>query len=62
MLDLKVSKADRGVLRRDYNLMKKGRRSTLRVPEGKVLAHRRGYEARKGYGYEHADLQTCQGI
>ncbi len=32
-------------------------RTNIRVPLGKNLAHRRGFEAEKGYGYEHSDLQ-----
>ncbi|MFP4031729.1 MAG: polymorphic toxin type 8 domain-containing protein, partial [Desulfococcaceae bacterium] len=34
-----------------------GTRKNVRVPPGKNLAHRRGFEAKKGYGYEHSDLQ-----
>jgi putative RNase toxin 8 of polymorphic toxin system len=30
----------------------------IRLPPGRVLAHRRGYEARYGFGYEHSDLQA----
>ena len=43
----------------------RGKRNTIRVPgntkktgnSGMVLAHRRGYEAKNGYGYKYADLQ-----
>ncbi len=55
------------------NQIQRGKRSSIRLPGssserdindiayggpgGSVLAHRRGKEARNGYGYEHADLQ-----
>ncbi|HEY3357888.1 MAG TPA: polymorphic toxin type 8 domain-containing protein [Polyangia bacterium] len=31
----------------------------MRVPPGKQLAHERGREAAKGYGYEHSQLQDA---
>ncbi|MEK4178143.1 polymorphic toxin type 8 domain-containing protein [Aeribacillus sp. FSL K6-1121] len=34
--------------------------SALRGEIRYELAHRRGYEARKGYGYEHSDIQTIR--
>lgn len=55
--DDKLSSALRGEIKRDINEIKRGKRKTIRVPKGHNLAHRRGYEARKGYGYKHADLQ-----
>ena len=71
--DPNVSSADRGWIRQEINQIERGKRKTIRVPgsprkqvingqeyggnSGKVLAHRRGYEARKGFGYEHSDLQ-----
>lgn len=39
------------------NSIERGQRTNIRVPPGKNLAHRRGFEAKKGYGYEHCDLQ-----
>ncbi len=30
------------------------------VPQGKNLAHCRGFEAKKGYGYEYGDLQDIE--
>jgi len=56
--DDKVSSADRGEIKRDQNQIQRGTRSTIRVPGNKDLAHRRGKEARKGYGYKHSDLQN----
>ena len=55
--DARVSATDRGWIRQEMNQIERGGRQNIRVPPGKQLAHRRGYEARKGYGYEHSDLQ-----
>ena len=55
--DDKVSSALRGEIKRDINEIKSGKRNNIRVPNGYEMAHRRGYEARNGYGYEHSDLQ-----
>jgi hypothetical protein len=48
----------RGWIRQELNAIERGTRSTIRVPPGYQLAHRRGFEARLGYSYEHSDLQT----
>jgi RHS repeat-associated protein len=58
--DDKVSSALRGEIKRDINEIKRGKRPTIRVPKGYQLAHRRGFEARKGYGYAHSDLQIIK--
>ncbi|WP_218015221.1 polymorphic toxin type 8 domain-containing protein [Brevibacillus dissolubilis] len=58
--DDKVSSSLRGEIKRDVNEIKIGKRKNIRVPQGYQLAHRRGYEARKGYGYEHSDLQITK--
>ncbi|QTD40857.1 T7SS effector LXG polymorphic toxin [Sporosarcina sp. Te-1] len=58
--DNKVSTALRGEIKRDINEIKLGKRKNIRVPQGYHLAHRRGYEARKGYGYKYSDLQTIK--
>ena len=55
--DPNVSSADRGWIRQEMNSIDRGQRPSIRVPPGKNLAHRRGLEAKKGYGYEHSDLQ-----
>jgi hypothetical protein len=65
-----VSKTDKGWIKQELNQIARGpsaqgtSRKTIRVPfntkkspGGKVLAHRRGFEARKGYGYKYSDLQ-----
>jgi hypothetical protein len=35
-----------------------GKKGHLRNPPGKDLAHERGRENKKGYGYEHSHLQN----
>jgi len=39
------------------NSIQRGQRSNIRVPPGKNLAHQRGFEAKKGCGYQYSDLQ-----
>jgi hypothetical protein len=55
--DDKLGSADRGWLKQELNSLKQGKRDTIRVPPGKQLAHERGRESAKGYGYEHSQLQ-----
>jgi hypothetical protein len=55
--DPNVSSSDRGWIRQELNSISRGQRKTVRVPPGKNLAHRRGFEAKKGYGYDYSDLQ-----
>lgn len=55
--DSTVSSADRGWIKQEINSIQRGQRSNIRVPQGRNLSHRRGFEAKKGYGYEHSDLQ-----
>nr|MCH9740227.1 hypothetical protein [Campylobacterota bacterium] len=57
MNDSKVASRDRGWIKQELNQIKRGKRRSIRVPIGKNLAHRRGYEAKKGYGYDYSDLQ-----
>jgi RHS repeat-associated protein len=47
----------RGWIRQDLNEIARGQRSRIRVPPGYELAHRRGQEARLGFGYEFSDLK-----
>ncbi len=47
----------RGWIQQDLNAIVRGQRSTIRVPYGMNLAHRRGFEAKYGFGYEFSDLQ-----
>jgi RHS repeat-associated protein len=58
--DTKVSRSLRGEIKRDINMIKNGKRKTIRVPNGYEMAHRRGFEARKGFGYSHSDLQVIK--
>jgi len=54
-LSLKLNKTTKGELK---NIKKqKGR---FRVPKGHQLAHNKGYEAYKGYGYKHTRLQLIK--
>ncbi|GEN71598.1 cell wall-associated protein [Chryseobacterium lathyri] len=53
----KLGKADKGWLKSDINKVAKGKRTTVRNPPGKDLAHERGREAAKGYSYKYSHLQ-----
>lgn len=55
--DPKLGKADKGWIEQEQNSIARGNRKTIRNPPGKDLAHERGREATKGYGYEHSNLQ-----
>ena len=57
MNDDKVSSADRGWIKQEINSIDCGDRKNIRNPPGKDMAHERGREAAKGYGYEHSNLQ-----
>ncbi|MDM1046608.1 hypothetical protein HX004_08350 [Myroides sp. 1354] len=58
MTDSKVSKADRGWLKQEKNQIDRGKRTSMRNPPGKDLAHERGREAAKGYSYKNSNLQN----
>ncbi|WP_169045600.1 RHS repeat-associated core domain-containing protein [Aeromonas salmonicida] len=55
--DNKLGSADRGWIKQEINSIERGQRKSIRNPPGKDLAHERGREASKGYGYEHSNLQ-----
>ena len=55
--DPKLGKADPGWIKQERNQIERGKRSTIRNPKGKVLAHPRGKEAAKGYSYKESQLQ-----
>ncbi|WP_366937090.1 polymorphic toxin type 8 domain-containing protein [uncultured Clostridium sp.] len=40
--------------------MNREKRKTIRVPQGYQLANKRGFEARKGYGYKYSYLQIIK--
>ena len=56
--DDKVSSSDRGWIKQEMNEVARGKKGHLRNPPGKDLAHERGRENAKGFGYEHAHLQN----
>ena len=58
--DPNVSSTDRGWIKQDLNQIERGKRTRVRVPPGNNLAHRRGFEAKKGFSYENSDLQTIE--
>ena len=55
--DDKQSSANRGWLKQEKNAVDAGKRTNMRNPPGKDLAHARGKEAAKGYSYKHSNLQ-----
>lgn len=55
--DPKLGRADRGWIKQEQNSIARGNRKTIRNPPGKDLAHERGREAAKGYGYKYSNLQ-----
>ncbi len=56
--DPKAGKADKGWVKQEINQIDRGKRTSIRNPPGKVLAHERGREAAKGYSYKHTNLQN----
>lgn len=59
-LDDKISSSLRGEIIRGINQINRGKRKTTRVTKGYELAHKRGFEAKKGYSYAYSVLQTIQ--
>lgn len=55
--DPKASSADRGWVQQELNAIARGKRRSIRVPIGKVMAYRRGMRARNGHSYLQSDLQ-----
>ncbi len=47
----------RGWIKNEIKHIEDGKRTTIRVPKNKELAHCRGYEARTGSDYSNSDLQ-----
>ena len=56
--DQKISSADRGWIKQEFNRIRKGRTKIIRLPHGKNLAHPRGFEATKGFDHSHSYLQN----
>lgn len=59
--DDKLSSSLRGEIKRDMNMIARGKRKLIRVPQGYNLAHRIGHSAKDGFSYAHSDLQTIAG-
>ena len=55
--DPKASSADRGWIKQEMNAIERGTRSSIRRPPGMELAHRRGFEAQRGFTYKYSVLQ-----
>jgi RHS repeat-associated protein len=55
--DPKLGRADKGWINQEINSINRGQRKSIRNPPGKDLAHERGRESAKGYGYEYSNLQ-----
>lgn len=55
--DDKLGSADKGWIQQEVNRTSRNGKTYLRNPPGKDMAHERGREAAKGYGYEHSNLQ-----
>ncbi|MBY5943518.1 RHS domain-containing protein [Halomonas sp. DP5N14-9] len=56
-LDQKQPSHIRGWIQQEQNAIENGARRNIRNPPGYQLAHRRGYESHKGFGYEYAEPQ-----
>jgi len=56
--DSKLGKSDKGWIKQEQNQINRGKRTSIRNPPGKDLAHERGREAAKGYSYKHSNLQN----
>lgn len=55
--DVKEGRSVRGWIKQEQNSIARGKRTSIRVPPGKNLAHERGKEAAKGFGYEDSKVQ-----
>jgi RHS repeat-associated protein len=56
--DPNTPKHVKGWIKQEVNAINRGKRKTIRNPKGFELAHKRGKEAAKGYGYEDSVLQN----
>lgn len=59
--DDKLASHLRGEIKRDINVINRGTRSTIRVPNGYNMAHSTGHPARLGYSYKFSNLDTIAG-
>lgn len=60
LTDPNASRADKGWVRNEMRQMESKNRTSIRNPPGKELAHARGREAAKGFGYEHSQLNLAK--
>ena len=51
----------KGWIRQELNEIARKKKTHIRNPKGYELAHKRGFEARKGFGYKHSKLRTKKG-
>ena len=57
--DPNTPKHVKGWIKQELNSIFRKKRRTIRNPKGYELAHKRGMEAAKGFGYEHSNLQLA---
>ena len=67
ILNNKISSADRGWIKQELNMILnkwcnlEGKfKKNIRNPPGRELAHDRGRENKKGYGYEHTHIKYIE--
>ena len=65
--DTKISKTYKGWINQEINMIKRNwyyksgnKKTKIRNPIGLELAHERGRETKKGYGYEHAHFKWIE--
>lgn len=63
----KISSLDRGWIQQELNMIHRKKcnqngniKKNIRNPPGKELAHDRGRERKKGYGYEHSQFKYIE--
>ena len=57
--DPNTPKHVKGWIKQELDSIFRKKRRTIRNPKGYELAHKRGMEAAKGFGYEHSNLQLA---
>lgn len=55
--DPNIPRHIKGWIKQELDSITRGDRKNIRNPKGYELAHKRGMEAAKGFGYEHSNLQ-----
>lgn len=54
---IRLGSHDKGWIQQEINQIERSKRTSIRNPLGKQLAHKRGYEASKGFDYSKSHLQ-----